>query len=237
MNTQTTRAFTSPDGASRWTKGLLLATLVLSVVGIVSGLLEIELLFRAASSGISEAEAAANDARQQVIGVLQGMAYLGTGVAFLVWFHRVHGNLVALGGRELRYTPGWAVGGFFLPFLNLVRPLQVMREVWHGSDPAGLERDTGPSGPSVRNQLGTPPLIGWWWALFLISGFLGPMIMRMAFSENQTLDELQALSGLAVFLDVLNVPAVLVTVRLVGRITTWQAQRAARIGQGGVAAA
>ena len=154
-------------------------------------------------------------------------------MAFLIWFHRVHKNLPALGGRELKYTPGWAVGGFFVPFLNLVRPLQVMREVWHGSDPSGLERDVASGGPSIRNRLGTPSLVGWWWALFLVSAFLGNIMMRMAFPQNQTLEQLQALSALLVFCDVLNVPAVLVTVRLVGRITGWQGERSDRIRERG----
>jgi hypothetical protein len=221
---------------ARWTRGLLLATLVLSVAGIFSGLLQMGLLSRAASAGISEAEAAANDARQQVIGVLQVVLYLAAGVAFLAWFHRVHKNLTALGGRELKYTPGWAVAGFLVPFLNLVRPLQVMREVWHGSDPSGLERDTGSSGPSLRNQLATPALVGWWWALFLISGFLGNLIMRMSFAENPTLDQLRTLTRLMVFSDFLDVPAAILAVTLVGRVTGWQAQRADRVRQAGTAA-
>lgn len=229
MNSQAGGEFISAGGAARWVKGLLLATLALSVVGIISGLLQTELLSRAASGGISDADAAANDSRQQLIGVLQVLVYIATAIAFLAWFHRVHKNLPALGGRDLKYTPGWAVGGFFVPFLNLVRPLQVMREVWHGSDPAGLERDTASSGPSVRNQLGTPSLVGWWWALFLISGFLGNMIMRMGFAENQTIDQLQAFSALLVFSDVLDVPATLVAVSLVGYITKSQEQRASHI--------
>jgi uncharacterized protein DUF4328 len=77
----------------------------------LSGIVQIELLSRAASGGISEAETAANDSRQQLIGVLQFVLNLGTLVAFLMWFHRVHKNLPGLGGRELKYTPGWSVGG------------------------------------------------------------------------------------------------------------------------------
>jgi hypothetical protein len=57
MSTQTVGRFVSPDGAARWTKGLLLATMVLSIVAIGSGLLQIEQLSRAASGGISDAEA------------------------------------------------------------------------------------------------------------------------------------------------------------------------------------
>ncbi|MGH8545883.1 MAG: DUF4328 domain-containing protein [Gammaproteobacteria bacterium] len=236
MNTQSVLSFAPSDGLARWTKGLLVATLMLSAVGIISGLLEVELLSRAASGDISDSEVAANDARQGLIGVLQVLVFLGTAVAFLAWFHRVHKNLLALRGRELKYTPGWAVGGFFLPFLNLVRPLQVMREVWHGSDPSGLERDTESAGPSIRNELGTPALVGWWWALFLISTLLGNIIMRASFSEDLTLADLQALSGALVFADILNILGAVVAVRLVGRITGRQAQRAERIRQFGTEA-
>lgn len=233
MSTQSVASFAPADNDARWTKGLLLAILVLSVVSLVSGLLQIELLSRAATGGISDAEAAANDSRQQLIGILQLVLYLGTAVAFLMWFQSVHENLPGLGGRELKYTPGWAVGGFFVPFLNLVRPLQVMREVWHGSDPRGIDRDVASGGPSIRNQLGTPALVGWWWVLFLVSGFLGNATIRMAFAQDQTLDQLQALSSLLVFSDVVEFPSALVAIRLVGRITSWQAEREDRIRQRG----
>ncbi|HEU5180781.1 MAG TPA: DUF4328 domain-containing protein [Candidatus Polarisedimenticolia bacterium] len=219
----------SVNGRARWTKALLLATLVISLVGVFSGLLQLGLLEQAENGDISEAQAAANDARQQLIGIVQVVLYLATGVAFLAWFHRVHKNLSPLGGREFKYSPGWAVGGFFVPFLNLVRPLQVMREAWHGSDPAGLERDMGSSGPSVRNHLGTPTLIGWWWAFFLVSGFLGNTIMRLSFAENPTLGQLKRLTSLMVFSDLWDVPLALLAISLVSRITSWQDLRLARM--------
>lgn len=233
VTTQSVPSFAPADGAARWTKGLLVATLVLSAVGIVSGLLQIELLSRAATGGISDAEAAANDSRQQLVGVLQVLVYVGTALAFLVWLHRVHRNLAPLGGRELKYTPGWAVGGFFVPFLNLVRPVQVMREVWHGSDPAGAERDTSSDGPSIRNQLGTPKLVGWWWALFLISAFMGNITMRMGFADNPTLDQLQALSALLVLSDLIEIPSAVIALLLVGQITRWQTERRNLVLQSG----
>lgn len=233
MSTQSVQLFAPADGAARWVKGLLVATLLLSIVAVVSGFLQAELVSRVATRGVSDAEAAASDSRQQLIGVLQVVVFIGTAVAFLIWFQRTHKNLPSLGGRELKYTPGWAVGGFFVPFLNLVRPLQTMREVWHGSDPSRLERDTASDGPSVRNRLGTPPLVGWWWALFLVSGFLGQITARMASAPNQTLDQLQTLTGLSILSDVLEVPSTLVTLRLVGRITAWQAERAERVRQTG----
>jgi len=232
MSTQSVVSFVAVDGRARWTNGFLIATLLISAVGIISGYLEIELLSQVMTEGVSEAEAAANDARQGLIGILQVIAYLGTAVAFLTWFHGVHKNLPTLGGRDMKYTPGWAVGGFFVPFLNLVRPFQVMREVWHGSDPSGIERDVGSSGPSIRNQLGAPALVGWWWALFLISGFLGQIIFRMSFSEDQTLGQIEAVSRLMVISDILDLPSAILAISLVSRITRWQAQRAERISLG-----
>jgi hypothetical protein len=229
VNYQSGAPFVPANGSARWTKGLLLATLVLSVVGIASGLLQIDLLSRAASEGISEAEAASNDTRQQVVGVLQGVVYLGTAVAFLTWFYRVHKNLSALRNRSLKYSPGWAVGGFFVPFLNLVRPFQVMCEVWHGSDPDGVERDSAPERAAIRDQLGTPALVGWWWALFLISGIAGNIVTRMSFSADLTLQKLQVLSVLLVCSDLLDVLAAIVAVRLVSRVTDRQSERAERV--------
>lgn len=233
MTTQFSASFSSPEAAGWWAKGLLLATLVLAAVGVVSGLLQVELLSRAASGGISAAEAAANDSRQHLIALLKILLFVGTAVAFLIWFHRVHKNLPVLGSRELLYTPGWAVGGFFVPFLNLVRPFQVMREVWHGSDPTRLERDAAADSPPIGGHLGTPSLVGWWWALFLVSNFIGYIAGRMGFSPNQTLGQLQDLSRLLVFSDLLEIPSALVAIRLVGRITSWQVERARLVHQRG----
>lgn len=234
MSTHAIEGFASPTGAGQWTKGLLLASLALAVVATVAGLLQIDLLSRATSGNVTVAEAAASDARQQTIGVLQLLVHVATAVAFLVWFRRVHKNLSSIGGRDLKYTSGWAIGGFFVPFLNLIRPLQVMREVWHGSDPAGIERDTAPSGPLIRDQLGTPSPVGWWWALFVISSFLANVSMRMLLSDDQTIERLQAATFLDVVANVLWVSAAVLAILVVGRVTAWQVLRADEIYQSGI---
>jgi len=95
------------------------------VMVVISGLLQVALIAKAVTVSITMAEATANDARQRLIGVFEIVLLIGAAVTFLVWFHRVDKNLSALGGRDLKYTPGWAMGGFFVPFLNLVRPSQV----------------------------------------------------------------------------------------------------------------
>jgi hypothetical protein len=221
-----TQAWVAPVDAARWIRRLLLAGVALSAIAVLSDLMEVSVISRAATIGITDAEADANDSRQQMIGILQVVLQLVTVIAFLVWFHRSHRNLSALGNERLKYTPGWAVGGFFVPFLNLVRPLQVMREIWHGSDPAGYRRDTDPEmAPAARDAQPTPPLVGLWWALFLITNALGRIIFRMAFNEDATLEELKTVSQLQVAADLIDIPSTLVLFILIGRIATSQSIR------------
>ena len=52
-----------------------------------------------------------------------------TGIIYLMWLHRAYQNLPALGVTKLDATPGWAVGYYFIPILNLFRPYQTMVEI------------------------------------------------------------------------------------------------------------
>ncbi len=55
---------------------------------------------------------------------------------FLMWLFRTYKNLEPLGSENIRFTPGWSVGWWFIPFANLVMPFKAVRGVWSESDPA-----------------------------------------------------------------------------------------------------
>ncbi len=95
-------------------------------------------------------------------------------VLFLIWEYRSFNNLSALKARNLEYSPGWSVGWWFIPFANLVKPFQVMRELWNESDP-DFDEETG----FLHTSPGTPEIIGFWWAAFLLSGFIGRIVDKM----------------------------------------------------------
>jgi len=82
-----------------------------------------------------------------------------TAACFLAWVYRANSNLRALGAERQRFSSGWAVGWWFVPFANLLQPRRIIGELWVLSRP--FER--------YRSQ----PLIGWWWATYLLSAFLG----------------------------------------------------------------
>lgn len=229
--------FSSPKAAGKWTVGLLGATLILAAFAVNSGVAQIELLARITNgSGITLEEVARNDSRERVVGLLQIVLFYATAVPFLVWFHRAHKNLPSLGRRKLIFSPGWAVGFFFVPVLSFFRPFQAMREIWHGSDPGRLELDVAPNGSETSDRLGTPPLVAGWWALFLISNVVSnsaDSFYAWALRDQTHPGLLTPACLLKVVADLLLIPSAMVAIRLVGRLTRWQVERAESIRQRG----
>ena len=84
-----------------------------------------------------------------------------TAIAYLVWLHRAYSNLNPLGAMGLEYTPGMAVGGWFIPFANLVIPYKVVKETWQESDPLIAEP------VEDWQQSGAPGWLAAWWGCWL----------------------------------------------------------------------
>lgn len=90
---------------------------------------------------------------------------VATAIAFLLWLYRVCENLTISREKALEFTPGEAVGCFFIPLINLVRPYEVLRDVWMASSSAAPAAP-GSGAPSVRGRW----LVLVWWSLFLARG-------------------------------------------------------------------
>ena len=101
-----------------------------------------------------------------VLALIEIPVRIVTAILFLIWLYRAFDNLSALKANHLEFTPGWSVGWWFIPFANLVKPFQVVRELYNESDP-DFDRETG----FLHVAGGTPFVIGLWWGTFLISGF------------------------------------------------------------------
>jgi hypothetical protein len=102
-----------------------------------------------------------------LISLLQLPFRLFTIIFFLIWLFKAFYNLPALRARNLEFSPGWAVGWWFIPFANLVKPYQVVRELWN-------ESDSDVSAESfLSNNVGTSPMLGWWWGLFISGNIIG----------------------------------------------------------------
>ena len=60
---------------------------------------------------------------------LQGLTTFVGVIFFLVWLHRVTAA-VRLAQGDSRFTPGMAVGGWFIPFANCVLPFMSLNDIW-----------------------------------------------------------------------------------------------------------
>jgi hypothetical protein len=167
---------------------LLGLNLALAAVMVVLRLSEVGLLQRIGRGEfVSPGEAARSDQRVQTITII-GLVVLGvTGIVWLVWQHRSQANLHAAQVRELKYTPGWAVGWWLIPFANFVKPFQTVRELWKAS-----------GGDLHWRQVDTWPLIGWWWAGWIVMAILERVAARSIIADQPTLDGL--ILGSRVFL-------------------------------------
>jgi len=102
-------------------------------------------------SPMSDEELEAHDDRAASIALVWLAVYIITAIAWVTWYKRMYANLPALGAKHIRFTPGWAVGGWFVPFLNLVRPYEIAQELWSGSAPSP---EPPPPPPSASIRLG-----------------------------------------------------------------------------------
>lgn len=212
--------FVSGHPWAQWVSILIAAVVVLDIVAVVSDYIEIQLISRIMRGEIiTMAEANANDIRQNVIITIYLVLFYITAILFCMWIHRAHRNLPSLGASGLKYSPWWAVGGFFVPFLNLVRPFQVTTEIWKASDPTTDVND------SVAWQSApTSPFIISWWLLFLISGLLGNLILRLSL-QAETLNEMLTKSWVAFVTDAVEIPAAILLILVIRNIDLRQEKK------------
>ena len=102
--------------------------------------------------------------------------YLATIVFFCMWLYRAYNNLRAFNpSRRLDHSPGWAVGSFFIPLVNLVIPYRAVKEVWQKS---------GPPDEALLSEPGPPAYFPIWWLFWLLASFAGNISMRLSFNES-----------------------------------------------------
>lgn len=142
--------------------------------------------------------------------------------AFLVWTYRVAANLPALRAPRQETSPGWAVGFYFIPIMNLFKPFQAIVEVWKGSDPARYTKD-------ALSEQGTT-LLGFWWAAHILA-IIGQRIATVT-GNNPTPSPQELITqnilALAIIL-LLEVPRDVMSILIVRRLSQNQLTRHALV--------
>jgi len=163
---------TSDPYAARWQPltlpgQIVVGLFVVAGLGSIAGIVHLASAPPATDITVPDSELTAELQRALGAGsasvqALSWIVSLALGVMWLVWQHRAQGDLFARRLPDIRYTPGWSVGWWFVPGANLVLPYLCMRELF-GRAGAPVED------PAVRRDW----RLGAWWATYLGSIALG----------------------------------------------------------------
>jgi hypothetical protein len=193
--------------------------ILVDVIAAVIDIQRIDLLGRVISGdSYTLEEVDASDNAFATVGTFQVIAFIGTAVVFLIWIYRVSKNLKPLGSQNQKYSPGWAIGWFFIPFANWVLPFLVTKEIWKASDPKAMDAESWRS-TSVS------PIVPAWWALYVVASIGGYIVVRIALGGGETATDLLNQTWAWVIADVLEIPAAVLAILVVWGITSRQDEK------------
>jgi hypothetical protein len=141
---------------ARWATRFLSANVAFDALSVLVG------LWAMSSPEPSELR----DVAEALVGLGALGLLLGTAITFLRWLHLAVRQAQAL-AIDVGVTPGWAVGYWFIPFANLVKPYHTVRNLLAGLGGKSLVA-------SAR--------VGMWWGLWIIGNMLSQIQARMSVS-------------------------------------------------------
>jgi hypothetical protein len=96
------------------------------------------------------------------------MAALGASILLIVWLYQAYRSVEGRGATGTRWSRGWALGAWVIPFANFVLPKLVVNEVDRLSHP-----DVGADPIGTRwKPIGVMMVGHWWWALTIAGGIV-----------------------------------------------------------------
>jgi hypothetical protein len=192
-----------PGGLTKFLQRLLWVSVFIAAIALVDDIAE---FVQVQVGQLTPEQVANNDPIQAIVGLLQSGLGIVTGITFLKWIYRAYKNIQGFGAQGLRFSPGWAVGYYFIPILSLIRPVQVMSEIWRASD-------------DPRNWPQRPGswLIGGWWTLFLLYTAVTQISLEIAIQASSN-DQWTLAAVLAILGDLFSIPLSIAALRLVTEV-------------------
>ncbi len=146
---------------------------------------------------------------EDMVLLAQFLLFLATAVATLRWIFLANANAHALGAADMMVSPGWAVGWYFVPLMNLAMPFIAMRELWKAS-----------ARPKDWQLEPAPASILAWWLAWLVSGIAGAVSIRLWLEFGKS--GVSAAETFAFVSDLASIAAALLLAWIVGRIQAMQ---------------
>jgi len=142
-----------------------------------------------------------------VVKLLNAAISLAIIVVFICWFRRAYYNLHLLTDK-LSFKEGWAAGAWFVPFLNLVRPYRIMKEMVEESQELLVDHKLADYNDARVRRVRT------WWTFWIVNFIVTRFILR-AELMSPTLETQIKLSIATMIMAVFGIIMILVTVRMI----------------------
>ena len=199
MDQQT--GFRNPTELTKWTKGFLYASIPLVLLSVAGSWRNYWWL---SNTGEPAPSVEGPFAGLVVLFALPAMVVgLGSIILVLQWIYRANYNARALGAARMEFTPGWAVGWYFIPIANFWKPYQAMKEICRAS-----------LRPSRWWEEKAPALLPLWWGLWLLTSGAQGISLTVSAEEAERMSD--------VIREVLRIPLTLVLIRIISQVHLMQ---------------
>lgn len=189
--------------------------LTISIISFYSLFVQYQLLTDAKNGlGISQQAASTNQIRQTAISIVNSLLILTSLVVFLMWVYRAYENLTNLKITSLNFTPGWAIGYWFVPIMSLFKPHTVMREIWEETQGYKYSYEE-------KHNIQPPTLVSIWWALNLINIFVSYFVI-LVFRGDSSVDGLLKLTFALMIASVFTIIVKVVTLVMINKIVIFE---------------
>jgi hypothetical protein len=186
----------------------------ITVIGIVSSFMEYNLAQKALTGFITQEEASSNDTRQLIIRIVALIVQIILIVYFIMWFRRAYFNLHSL-RCYVRYSEGWAAGAWFVPFLNLVRPYEIMKDIWDRTQERtqeGIE----------DKQIESSSIVGFWWFFWIAANIAANIFTWRYLNRVPNANDVIAKNEAAIIIDVVNLINLFLIINIIKKISGFE---------------
>lgn len=183
-------------------------------VSVLKGMLDsygIVLLdgWRADPSSILPTDGQHFDSVRVMLNGLGGLALLTTSVCAVTWLFQAYSSRAA-NPDLLTYKRWWVVGGWLIPFISLVRPFQVVRDLYLATRPQPQNLHA--------ERIRCPDQFRWWWGCFILGNLLANFSAALM-RGNPGMGQIQAGLGLDVVSQTIRIAAAVLFIGVLRSIT------------------
>jgi len=216
--------FTSLRTPAGWLYGLLGAFMVATLLAMAADGNLLAVADRDAAGYVPYKEVEEADQLYWAAKVLQWLLSLAIPGFFIWWTRRATCNVRALGAARPDFSPGWAVGWWFVPIAAWFQPFRVLRQAWRASD-ASL-------GTEESEDWRHAGMSGWlavWWILYLVVATLWNGVSGRPDAEMMEAETIADLASVVLVLDALMVVVTVLTLWVVAALTSRQEEANRRL--------